>query len=102
GITLQGDYYRASIDQVPVAREVSGANLLGRWQQQLADGSRLRVQSYFDRADRDLPMQYRDTIDTWDIEITLHAQARAIRQLLLPASQQQLADGSRLRVQSYF
>lgn len=68
GVTLQGDYYKSDIDQVPQGREVSGFNMLARWQRELDNGSRLRVQSYFDRADRDLPTQYRDTIDTWDIE----------------------------------
>ncbi|MEP7156299.1 MAG: TonB-dependent receptor [Betaproteobacteria bacterium] len=68
GFTLQGDYYRSDIDQFPQGREITGANLLGRWQRQLADGSRLRVQGYFDRAERDIPTQYHDVIDTWDFD----------------------------------
>jgi len=69
GVTVQGDYYQSMIDQVPLARDTSGMNLLARWQHELDNGSRLRLQSYFDRAERDLPTQYHDRIDTWDVEL---------------------------------
>lgn len=67
-LTLQGDAYRSQIDQVPAAREISGSNLLARWNELLRDGSRLRAQAYLDRTDRRVPTNYDDSLETIDIE----------------------------------
>jgi outer membrane receptor protein involved in Fe transport len=40
-LTVQGDAYRARIDQVPAARELSGANLLARWSEEVSEDSDL-------------------------------------------------------------
>jgi iron complex outermembrane receptor protein len=71
-LTLQGDAYRSSIDQIPSAREISGSNVLARWNEVLADGSRWKLQAYVDRTDRRAPTQYDDTLTTFDVEF-LHA-----------------------------
>jgi iron complex outermembrane receptor protein len=68
--TVQGDYQRASqsffaADDV----EFSGANLLGRWTH---SGNRVktRVQTYFDRVDREKPPTgIAFDINTWDFEL---------------------------------
>lgn len=68
-LTLQGDAYRSSLDQAPAARGISGSNLIGRWNQLLGDGSRLRAQVYFDRTDRRVPLTYDDSLQTVDVDL---------------------------------
>ncbi|HEX5633634.1 MAG TPA: TonB-dependent receptor, partial [Gemmatimonadales bacterium] len=67
GLTLQGDAYRGEVDRGPM-RRYSGANLLGRWRHQLADGSRVRVPAYYDRTDRRHADTFDEDLDTLDIE----------------------------------
>lgn len=67
GFTLQGDAYRGEVDRSPM-RRYAGANLLGRWRHQLADGSRVRVQAYYDRTDRRHEDTFDEELDTFDIE----------------------------------
>lgn len=67
--TIQGDTYDSAIDQAPVARQVAGFNLLSRWTGEFEDGSRLRMQAYVDRAERNLPGVYADRLDTLDAEL---------------------------------
>src|SRR5690606_2280290 len=49
--------------------EVVGANVLGRWTRRLPNGSELRVQSYFDHAERDDFLFFRPDADIFDIEV---------------------------------
>ncbi len=67
-LTVQGDLYESKIDQAPSERRVSGVNLLGRWAHELAGGSRVQLQLYFDRAERRQPGALNDKLDTWDID----------------------------------
>jgi iron complex outermembrane receptor protein len=69
GFTLQGDAYWGDIDQAPEARSISGANLLARWRQQLADNSVLRLQVYYDRTDREHPGTFKEALDTIDVDL---------------------------------
>jgi iron complex outermembrane receptor protein len=67
--TLQGDLYSGDLEQVaPGKTRLEGANLLGRWNEQLAGGSNLRVQTYYDRTVRDQPGLFQEEIDTLDVE----------------------------------
>ncbi len=75
GFTLQGDAYNGGTENGPLgialpskATEMSGANLLARWNWQFADGSESHLQTYFDHIERDNPATYHDTIDTLDME----------------------------------
>lgn len=66
--TLQGDSYDGSIDQATTARkQVSGTNVLARWNRALDDGSALQVQAYLDHSRRDYPGTFAETLDTYDI-----------------------------------
>jgi iron complex outermembrane receptor protein len=68
--TLQGDVYRNDIEQViGGSRDLAGANLIGRWNAQLADQSQLQVQMYYDRVERDQPGAIRERLDTVDLEL---------------------------------
>lgn len=69
-ITVQGDAYRARIDQTTGGfRDLEGANLIGRWTRSFQDGSSLRVQGYYDRVERDQPGAVREKLDIADAEI---------------------------------
>jgi iron complex outermembrane receptor protein len=70
--TVQGDAYWGDIDQVPPSRAISGANLLARWQQEIAPGSSVRVHAYYDRTDREHPGTFKEALDTFDLE-ALHS-----------------------------
>jgi iron complex outermembrane receptor protein len=68
-ITLQGDAYRGELEQAaPGKTKIGGLNLLGRWNQKLADGSDLRVQTYYDRIEREIPGSFREELDIVDVE----------------------------------
>jgi iron complex outermembrane receptor protein len=67
--TVQGDGYWGDIDQLPSARSISGANLLGRLTRQLGPESTLRIQAYYDRTDREHPMQFKEALDIVDLEV---------------------------------
>ncbi|MEO8038563.1 MAG: TonB-dependent receptor [Betaproteobacteria bacterium] len=67
--TLQGNAYSGNVDQFPSGRNFSGANLLTRWDRQFASGSSLRLQGYYDHTERDDPSQFRDRLDTMDLEL---------------------------------
>ena len=67
--TVQGDAYWADIDQVPAARRISGGNVLGRWQRALSGTSALTLQAYYDRTNREHPLQFKEALDTFDVEL---------------------------------
>lgn len=69
GFTLQGDAYRAQIDQTaPGDVELSGGNLLARWTRQISASSNLQVQGYLDHTERDIPGTFAERLDTLDLE----------------------------------
>jgi iron complex outermembrane receptor protein len=74
-LTLQGDAYRGHGEARIVpgvgrsALEVSGWNVLGRWEQQLDAGSELRVQAYIDHMKRDDALLYQPEVTTTDLEL---------------------------------
>ncbi len=80
--TLQGDAYGAEIDQAPAAREMAGANLLGRWTRALGAEASLRVQLYYDNTYRHHPGTFKEHLDTFDFELQ-HAAGRFGRHGLL-------------------
>ena len=68
--TLQGDGYRGELEQVaPGHTRVEGMNVLGRWTQRLADESKLRLQVYYDRTERDQQGVFREELDIFDAEL---------------------------------
>jgi iron complex outermembrane recepter protein len=91
-VTLQGDLYREnagesvritsesspSISTVNSNAELSGGNLLGRWQRNLGSGSDFQLQAYYDRVNRRQASQA-EFRDTFDIDFVHH--------LSLPAGQ---------------
>ena len=68
--TLQGDAYQDDSQSRGVLGQVraEGANLLGRWDRQAADGSSLRVQAYLDHSRRSDLLLYQPKVDLADVE----------------------------------
>lgn len=78
GTTVQGDAYRANVDNLGGPRDLSGANLLGRWRRALDSGSELMLQGYYDHTRRTHQGTFEETLDTLDVELvhTLRALGR--------------------------
>jgi iron complex outermembrane recepter protein len=91
-LTVQGDAYRARIDQVPAARELSGANLLARWSGELSEDSDLTVQTYYDRTERFHPATFRQDLDTFDVSLLYATMPAADHRLLLGAGYRHARD----------
>lgn len=69
-LSVQGDAYDGGIEQgARPDASISGVNLLGRWNRQLADGGELQFQAYYDRTRRALPEVFSETLETGDIEL---------------------------------
>ena len=69
GFTLQGDAYRGSLDQaIRDDSSISGNNLLGRWNRDLAGWGELQVQSYFEHTERDIPGTFAERLNILDVE----------------------------------
>ena len=66
--TLQGDVYGANVDNLGGARDMSGGNVLGRWQANLGATSSLVVQAYYDRTERHHAGSFDEKRDTLDFE----------------------------------
>jgi len=80
--TVQGDSYDGTIDQTaPGRKQVSGTNLLARWNRALEGGSAVQVQAYFDHSRRDYPGTYAETLNTFDLEAQ-HGFTRGNHQIL--------------------
>lgn len=69
-VTLQGDFYQGSEDQLaPPSKDISGGNLLARWNHLLPDGSALQVQTYYDYVAFSLPAIASDYLNSFDLEV---------------------------------
>ena len=80
-ITVQGDLYRGTLGQLnpsitvigrqgptgALDAEVSGGNVLARWQHRIANDSNFSLRAYYDRTHRDDP-SYRDELDTFSVD----------------------------------
>ena len=91
-LTLQGDLYRAQIDQAPSARRIEGANLTGRWDRSLADGAAVSVQAYADHTYRDHPQSFRERLTTLDVAGQYSARPMPGHQLVVGAGLRQGRD----------
>lgn len=67
--TLQGDVYNGKLEQAqPGKTTIDGVNLVGRWSQRLSGGSDLRLQTYYDHTERDVPGTFNEKLDIFDVE----------------------------------
>ncbi|HEX7037844.1 MAG TPA: TonB-dependent receptor [Pseudomonadales bacterium] len=106
-LTLQGDVYDAEGEswvrseftlgelpegEVPGMIDLAGYNLLARWQRQLEHGADLRVQAYFDRTERDIPGNFAEERETFDLELVHHARPIGRHDLVWGAGYRVTAD----------
>ena len=63
--TLPAGTFRDEVD-------ISGANLLARWNRSLGEGSDLQLQFYYDHTNRDIPNVYDERRDTLDLDFQHH------------------------------
>ncbi|NQD91479.1 TonB-dependent receptor [Pseudomonas sp. CrR25] len=73
--TLPGADFKDSTD-------VSGGNLLGRWERQLDTHSDIQIQAYVDYTKRDIPGAYDEARDTLDIDFQHHLKLGARHDIL--------------------
>jgi len=68
--TVQGDAYSGKSENRPAVGpvEVSGMNLLARWNEKFSSGSDFRLQAYYDQSDRDDRSGFQGDVNTYDIE----------------------------------
>ena len=93
-LTVQGDIYGALSGErfllatySPPAEivaadkaNVSGGNLLARWQHTSGEGSDIQIQTYFDRTNRQ-DLELGETRDTFDIDFVQHLRVRGDQEL---------------------
>jgi iron complex outermembrane receptor protein len=92
-LTVQGDAYRGRGDErTPGGRiTIAGMNLLARWTRRLAAGSELRLQSYYDRTEREDVTGFQGDVDTFDVELQ-HAIPLGPHRLLWGAGYRRASD----------
>jgi iron complex outermembrane recepter protein len=66
--TLQADAYEGERQEAAGERELSGMNVLGRWERALGGGAAAAVQAYYDRSERDQARTFIETLEIADIE----------------------------------
>ncbi len=67
--TLQGDVYRANVDNLGGGRDLSGGNLRGRWTYLVADRSELSLQGYVDQTSRRHEGTFEERLQTAEVEV---------------------------------
>ena len=68
-LTLDADAYRADVNNLAGAREMSGGHALARWRRDYGAGAQLWVQAYADRTKRLHTGSFRETRDTFHAEV---------------------------------
>jgi iron complex outermembrane receptor protein len=69
-LTLQGDLYENEVHLSGPAKPVNnGGNVTARWSHRMSDRADLRVQAYVERVHRDLPTNYDDVLETYDLDV---------------------------------
>jgi iron complex outermembrane recepter protein len=69
-LTLQADFYTNEFGSIGLSdADNQGWNVLTRWTHDFSDTASLQVQAYYERAIRDIPLQFREDRRTRDIEV---------------------------------
>lgn len=69
-LTVQGDIYEGELAQLALDDiALSGGNVLGRWSRQIAAGSELQVQMYYDYTYRRMPGSIGEALHTYDADL---------------------------------
>jgi iron complex outermembrane recepter protein len=74
--TVQGDAYEGKLHQAGTRDiTIAGANLLGRMNTRLNDGSTLSLQAYWDFTERNQPLAFIEHLNTFDVQLQHSIQA---------------------------
>ncbi len=69
-VTVQGDAYQGSLHQFGTEDiSIAGANLVGRLNNTLADGSNVSLQGYWDYTERNQPNAFIEQLNTLDLQL---------------------------------
>ncbi|HLL18291.1 MAG TPA: TonB-dependent receptor plug domain-containing protein, partial [Rubrivivax sp.] len=85
GLTVQGDVYQGELDHPTSPRKFSGANVLARWEQELAASADLTLQAHAERTRREHRQTFAETLDTVDVVAELGLRPSEGHRLLLGA-----------------
>jgi iron complex outermembrane recepter protein len=66
--TVQGDYYRGDVDNLGGNRDLSGGNILARWQHRVDDTTSMRLQAYYDRTERVHAGSFGEKLHIFDVD----------------------------------
>jgi iron complex outermembrane receptor protein len=66
--TVQADVYQGDIGNLGGDRDVSGGNILARWQHRIDDTSSMRLQAYYDRTERQHVGTFGEKLDIFDVD----------------------------------
>jgi iron complex outermembrane receptor protein len=66
--TVQGDVYQGDIGNLGGDRDVSGGNILARWQHRIDATSSMRLQAYYDRSEREHSGTFGEKLDIFDVD----------------------------------
>ncbi len=77
-----GNTYRGDVENPAALRETSGSNLVARWSASRGEGSDVRVQVYYDRAEREHLGSFSEVLDTFDVEYQQSALAGSMHRLI--------------------
>ena len=74
GAMLNGDFTLGTLPGPPTPGnvEISGHNLLARWNRQLAGGGDMRLQAYYDHTTRNTPGSFNEDRETLDLDFQHH------------------------------
>jgi iron complex outermembrane receptor protein len=67
-LTLRTAGYVGDERQSFTNNHVNGSYALGRWTRSLYEGSSVQVETYYDRTFRDVPLSFKETRDTYDVD----------------------------------
>jgi iron complex outermembrane receptor protein len=109
--TVQGDAYRADVDQLasgtnvigrpspvpPLNMYLSGGNVLARWRRIEDDGADLQLRAYYDYTRRDDP-SFLDTLHTFDLDLQRRFTALSTHEIVWGAAYRLTANTNRSRV----
>ena len=74
GALLRGDFTLGTLPgpDTPGNVDISGHNVLARWDRELTNDANVRLQAYYDHTSRDIPGSFNERRDTLDIDLQHH------------------------------
>ena len=67
--SFEAEAYKALVGNLGGDRDMTGAHVLGRWQDELAQGSHLRMQGYYDHTERLHQGSFAEKLDILDLDV---------------------------------